>query len=246
MQRTKRKAERKFVAEGWHALDEALLSDFHIVLVAVLKEHMSYPDHAGIFRELRFRGIAVKELNNVELKQVSDTVHSQGIVAVVEQRTALLENVLARPSGLLVLADRVADPGNMGTMIRTCDWFGVDALFLSEDCVDPYNEKVVRSTSGSIFHLPLIENVSTKEIIPLLKQHGYRTLATSGSATLPFRKAKYGERTLLIFGNEAEGISDETQALADDTISIPGRGKAESLNVGIACGIILSHVSNID
>lgn len=242
-QRKIRDAERKFIVEGWKSLDDALHSEYRILLVATTAEHVNDPGHSEVFRILRSRKIAIKELNSTELKQSSDTVHSQGVVAIAEQRTVSLGDAMTAAARLLVLADRVADPGNLGTMIRTCDWFSVDAFLLSVGCVDAYNEKVVRSTSGSIFHIPVVESILTKDAIPLLKKNGYRVFATAGDAKLSFNQAKYGEKNLLIFGNEASGISEDTRSLADDIICIPRQGKAESLNVGVACGVILSHLS---
>ncbi len=243
-QRKVRDSEKKFLIEGWKSLEDALRSEHRILFVAAAGESMNDPDHLEIFRDLKSRRMVVRELTGTEMKNVSDTVHSQGVVAVVEQGRVTLEGVLAMPSRLLVIADRVADPGNMGTMIRTCDWFGVDALLLSVGCVDAYNEKVVRSTSGSIFHIPIIENIETARTTHLLKEKGFRVFATAGDAPSSFTQMHYGEKNVLIFGNEASGISDEIRLLADDVLSIPKRGKAESLNVGVACGIILSHVSN--
>ncbi len=240
--RKTRESERKFIVEGWKSIRDALRTSRRIVLAAAAGESLEDPDHSDVLGELRVRQIQLKQLSGIELKQVSDTVHSQGIIAVVEQKNFTLDEILERPVQLLVLADRIADPGNLGTMIRTCDWFGVDALLMSVECVDAYNEKVVRSTSGSIFHVPLVNSVKTNESILKLRHRGFKVFATSGGGESSFQRVGYGEKNLVIFGNEGSGIPGETQSLADDVICIPGRGKAESLNVGVACGIILSHL----
>lgn len=238
--------EKKFVIEGWKTVQDALRSGFRLDFIGVTKTFLDDPEYRAIIREVRTHGIALKELSDVELKQVCDTVHAQGIVALAQQKSRTLDEVLASPAHLVVLADHIADPGNLGTMIRTCDWFSADALVLSEGCVDLYNEKVVRSTAGSIFHIPVVEHTDVHEVITKLGRKGFKIFATAGEAKVSYRDAEYGEKNLIIFGNESSGIGKETRQLADETISIPRKGKAESLNVGVSTGIILSHIANSD
>lgn len=239
-----RDREKKFVIEGWKPLRDALSSDVGIDFVAVTHQYTENPDYRSFFDEIDSRGIELKQLTDAELKQVSDTVHAQGVIALIEQRTWTVDEILSKHSTLIVLADRIADPGNMGSMVRTCDWFGADALILSEGCVDLHNEKVVRSTSGSIFHVPLVEHADTHAVLAKLRTLGFWTVATAGDAKAMYTESKYGERNLIIFGSEASGVHVETRKLVDSIVSIPRYGKAESLNVGVACGIVLSHLRN--
>lgn len=239
-----RDREKKFVIEGWKPLKDVLNSGFQVDYVAMTHRYKENPDYRSFINDIDSRGIELKELTDVELRQVSDTVHAQGVIAVIEQKTWTLDEILAGRSTLLVLADRIADPGNLGTMVRTCDWFGADALILSEGCVDLHNEKVVRSTSGSIFHIPLADHVDTVAVLSRLKKLGFWILATAGEAKTSYTEAKYGEKNVIIFGSEAGGVHIDTRRLADEVVGIPRRGKAESLNVGVACGIILSHLRN--
>ncbi len=236
-----RDREKKFVIEGWKPLRDALSSDFRIDFVAVTQRFKENPDYQSLINDINSRGIELKELTEIELKQVSETVHAQGVIAIIEQRTRTLDEILSSHSTLLVLADRIADPGNLGTMVRTCDWFGADALILSEGCVDLHNEKVVRSTSGSIFHVPMVEHADTSAVLAKLKTLGFWTVATAGDAKSTYSEAKYGKKNLIIFGSEASGIHVATRKLVDSVVRIPRYGSAESLNVGVACGIILSH-----
>jgi TrmH family RNA methyltransferase len=237
-----REREKKFVIEGWKSLRDALNSDFQIEFVVMKREDAEDPDYASFVRDIQKHGIELKNGSDIELNQVSNTVHTQGVVALLRQKTRIVDDILTADSSLVVFADRVADPGNLGTMVRTCDWFGVDCLMLSEGCVDLYNEKVVRSTSGSVFHLPVVEKSVTNATFSLLKNRGFQITATSGDANQSYADAKYEAKNAIVFGSEANGVLLDTKRLADVVVSIPKYGKAESLNVGIACGIVLSHL----
>ena len=141
---------------------------------------------------------------------------------------------------LIVACDHINDPGNLGTILRTCDWFGVDAVLLSEGCVSVYNEKVVRATSGSIFHLKVFENLELKTAISHLQSESFKLIATALDGK-PLGSKTLHEKSVLILGSEAHGVNPDILRQVDEVLSIPRFGKAESLNVGIACGIFLSN-----
>jgi TrmH family RNA methyltransferase len=243
-QKKVREHEKKFIVEGWKSLREALDSDFRIEFVAITRECWDNPDYGSLMRNIESRRIDLKTLTSVQLNQASDTVHAQGVLAVILERRRTLDEVMAKNPALIVFADRIADPGNLGTIVRTCDWFGVDVLILSEGCVDLYNEKVIRSTSGSIFHIPVVQNAGAVAVLSQLKSRGFRITATAGDAKESYTDVKSKERNVIILGNEAGGIQAESRRLADRVVGIPRLGKAESLNVGIACGVILAHLRN--
>ncbi|HEY5614505.1 MAG TPA: RNA methyltransferase, partial [Bacteroidota bacterium] len=163
--------EKKFLLEGWRPLEEALKSDWRIELIAALPSQNT--EHRALLEKAKKKAIHVKELSEKELGQVSSTVHSQGVVAVVRQREYRIEEVLSKQANSIVALDAVNDPGNLGSIIRSCDWFGVDALLLGEGCVELYNEKVVRSTAGSIFHIPAIEEVELPVALSKARKSGY-------------------------------------------------------------------------
>lgn len=243
-QKKVRDREKKFMIEGWKSLKDALNSDFRIDLVAVLRRQAENPEYRSFIDDMNSREVIWKELTEVELKQVADTVHAQGVIATIDQRTRIIDDILATGPTLVVVADRIADPGNLGTMVRTCDWFGANALVMSEGCVELYNHKVVRSTSGSIFHLPVVEHTDLHTVLNRLRVAGFRCFATSGDSGKSYVNAEYGEKNAIIIGNEAGGIHTELMKLADAVVGIPRRGKAESLNAGVACGILLAHLRN--
>lgn len=237
-----RQQEKRFLLEGWRALREALNAGVRIHLVAVLPRFLDDPDYAKIIEEIRERNIELKELSEAELKSVSETVHAQGVIAIVDiVATGLTERTLRRAS-LIVAADAITDPGNLGSIVRTCDWFGVDILLLGKGSVELHNEKVVRSTVGSLFNLTVVENVDLSQTLPDLKRVGFSVIAVSGDGDVSYDKVEFEAKGVFLFGSEAHGVSQAVRSLSDTVIKIPKRGRAESLNVGVACGIILAHI----
>ncbi|MEK6565945.1 MAG: RNA methyltransferase, partial [Bacteroidota bacterium] len=134
------------------------------------------------------------------------------------------------------------DPGNLGSIVRCCDWFGVDALLLSQGCVELHNEKVVRSSTGSLFHVQVVEDVDCSDVLHQLKKQSFAIIATAGDAPSEYTKIDPARKICLIFGSEAHGVSKEVHKTADLIVKIPKFGQAESLNVGVTCGIILAHL----
>jgi len=238
-----RDLEHKFLLEGWRPLRDALHSSFRIEFIAVLAEASQKPEHRPFLSLARERGILIKEIKEIQLKQISDAVHSQGVIALVVQQTEPFDAKSIQPAHLLVACDRISDPGNLGTILRTCDWFGADAVLLSEGCVSLYNDKVIRSTAGSIFHLRVFENIDLDIVLPNLKSEGFKVIATAlNGKTL--KSYSLPEKVVLLLGNEAQGVNLQLIQQADAVVSIPRYGQAESLNVGIACGIFLEHWRN--
>lgn len=245
-QKKVRQAERKFLLEGWRALKDGLNSGFVIESVNVLPRFLEDSDYATILGEVRGRHIPLKELSEVELKQISETVHAQGVIAVVRKKDQELSDRLLKQSATIVGADGVSDPGNVGSLLRTSDWFGADLVLLGTGCVELYNEKVVRSTVGSLFHLPIVENVDLVSEAAELKRLGFKVAVLSGDGKTEYQNAEWGKRNFVILGNEAHGVSKEIRSAADSVVRIPRFGRAESLNVGVACGIILAHVKSLE
>ena len=239
-----REIEGKFIVEGWRPVKDALNAGIQLDTVAVTPKYLENPDYRSLLDEIEKRRITLKELSEIELHQVSDTVHAQGVIAIAHQRKTTLGNVLSTGPSLIVYADRIADPGNLGSIVRTCDWFGVDALLLSEGCVELYNEKVVRSTAGSIFHIPIIEQLESEHVLPQLKETGFSIIATSGDSKINYTGIEYKKMNVLVFGSEANGVRQDLRHLADEVVCIPQTGKAESLNVSVSCGIMLANLRN--
>jgi TrmH family RNA methyltransferase len=190
----------------------------------------------------RKRDAEVIEINESEVKALSDTVHSQGVFCVVRQKQFDIEFLMQKKPNFIVMVEAGQDPGNLGTLIRTCDWFGVDAIILSTGNVDLYNPKVLRATMGSIFHVPIIENINLHLFLSEIKKMGYHVFAADVGGGLPYFQAEFIKPVALILGNENRGISKENLQLVDKTICIPAFGKAESLNLASAAAVLIGHI----
>lgn len=139
----------------------------------------------------------------------------------------------------VVILDRIQDPGNLGTIIRTSDAAGALGLILLEGCVDAFSPKVVRASMGSLFHLPVVQEISPEEALTWCYRNGYEPAATALKGAANLYKTDLSKKMAYILGNEANGVSEELQAAAETRLFIPMEGMAESMNVAMAAGIIL-------
>jgi TrmH family RNA methyltransferase len=228
-------AERRFVVEGPQAVREALAAGGLIELFYEPGRHDDLVDGA------RTAGAVVTEVTAAVLAAMADTVTPQGLVAVASLLDVDLES-LAQPRLVAVLAS-VNDPGNAGTVIRTADAAGADAVVLTSGSVDPHNSKCVRATAGSLWHLPVVSGPALEDVVRRLKSDGVQVLATSGVGSDDLDaltdSGALVEPTAWLFGPEAAGLSDEAIALADRVVRIPMRGRAESLNLSAAAAVCL-------
>lgn len=241
-QKKVRDHERKFVLEGWRALEEALVSDFEIEYVGVSTHVVEHNQYTQMLEKIAVDNILIKRFRELEMRQVTDTVHSQGVFALLRQKAFTLETILTKDNALIMIFDTISDPGNLGTMIRSCDWFGVDGIILGKGCVDLYSEKVIRSTAGSIFHIPIIQNADLPVLLSKLKKEGFQIIALSADGQEQIDELKFAQKSCLVVGSEAHGLQETVKEKVDTIAKVPKFGKAESLNAGVACGIALSWV----
>ena len=178
--------------------------------------------------------IKIYQMRNDLFSQLSSTENTQGVIAVSN-----INNSINDINGdFYLLCDKVQDPGNLGTIIRTAHAAGVNAIILTKGTVDIYNDKTIRSTMGSIFYTPIIYD-NDLSLLKKLKDEGFSLVATSLEESKNFFDEDLSGKVILSVGNEGNGISEEIFALADKKVKIPMPGGAESLNVGIATSIIL-------
>jgi TrmH family RNA methyltransferase len=180
---------------------------------------------------------------------LSDTVTPQGIVAVARATRADLASVLARQPQLLAVLVGVSDPGNAGTVIRTADAVGADAVVLTGHTVDPYNPKCIRACAGSLFHLPVVPAADTLAAVSEVRAAGVTVLATTlddaeDLESAPVQRALAGPVAWL-FGNEAHGVPAGVLAQADVRVRIPIHGHAESYNLAAAAAICLYATARV-
>lgn len=184
-------------------------------------------------------GASVVEVDDAELSSLTDTVTPQGLVAVCHAASPSLEDVVAAAPRLVVVCAQVRDPGNAGTVIRCADAFGADAVVLTQGSVDMYNPKTVRASVGSIFHLPVVAEVSLEQATDALKAAGLTVVAADGSGTRTLLDLDLTTPIAWVFGNEAWGLPEEDLARADVVAKVPMWGSAESLNLSTAAAVCL-------
>lgn len=237
-----RHQEKQFIVEGVRLCQEALRSDFGIEAAFVNKDFQQTPRWQEFEGILRRKQIPVTVLENANFKKLSDTEHPQGILLVVQQPEVAFAH--SRAADFVVLLEGIRDPGNLGSIIRSADWFGADAVVLSHDCVDPYNPKVLRSTMGSIFHVPILQPDDLKEFIADLRKADVLIVSTSPRAAKDLETCQISKPIALILGGETGGVSPASMKSAHLTVRIRKFGKAESLNVAQAGAVLLHHIAN--
>jgi TrmH family RNA methyltransferase len=243
LQSKKHREERGvFLVEGFRLVGEAVASDFEIVEAFHTASFLRAPSASPLVRRLEQRGIPVRVVAERDLDAFADTVHAQGIAAVARCRTRAVGEILTagESPSVIVALDGISDPGNAGSIIRTADWFGVDGVLLGRSGVELYNPKVVRGTMGGVFHLPIADDADLPAALSLARARGYTVYVTSADGEAHVDRIRYAHRALLVFGNEAWGVSDQVRAMADVRLAIRRYGAAESLNVAVASGIVLS------
>ncbi len=225
-----------FLVEGRRLLREVLASDLTVdtVLVDVATNPLDESD-ASVISERR---ISLVELSPAAFASVSDTVTSQGVAAVA--KIPLRPERETTPSPIQVAFDGVADPGNLGTLLRSAEAFGVTSVCCGTGTVDPYSPKVVRASMGGLFHLSVSMEPTRDYVLRFLEEHeDGQVAAASADAKIPCHEVDFGKPTLILIGSEASGISDEVAQLATVSVRIPMVGRAESLNAAMAGSILL-------
>lgn len=221
-----REKAKAFLIEGPHIIEEAAKANAPIIEIIVTED----TDFSGyLFKDTP----TVYTVTEKVMKELTDTETPQGILAVCEIHESTLPE-----KGKFILLDAIQDPGNLGTIIRTADSAGYDGVLLGNGTVDLYNSKVLRSTQGSLFHIP-IRKVALQTVIKDFTEAGVSIFATEVSGGTPYNKLVGIEHYALIMGNEANGVSKEFQDLAHEKVYIPIYGGAESLNVAVAAGILM-------
>ena len=241
MRRKDRHIERRFLVEGPQAVSEGLRRPGTVIEVIIADDSL---DH---YRELLDTAsnagarLAVASARAVD--DLAGTVTPQGLVAVCQMVDVPAVEALAGSPRLAVLCDQVRDPGNLGTVIRSADAFGADAVLVSRDSVDVYNAKTVRATTGSLFHLLLAIGVDLAEAVTLARESGLQVFGADAAAANKInhlaQSGELAEPTMWVMGNEAWGLPPEHQSLLDQLVALPLYGRAESLNLSTAAAVFL-------
>lgn len=233
-QKKYRDEENKFIIEGIRFVEEGIKAGDieHIFYSQKLLETRGSERILGMHS-------SIHEVSDAVLKELCDTENPQGVAAIANKRKWHIEDI---KNGFFVICDGVQDPGNMGTIIRTCDAAGVGAVGIIRGSVDMYNPKTLRSTMGSIFHLPVIMYENFETIAEDLLSKGYNLYGASLNTESYIYDCNFKDKTAVVIGNEANGIPEKHMDMCTHRVKIPMAGTAESLNAAVASAVIIYEV----
>ncbi len=228
-----------FLLEGPQGLKE--LSHFPEIVHEIFVTESAAKRYSDELARLQESKVKIEVVSEKTMEKLSETQTPQGVVAVVHQQHIELNDLIEAKPRLTVILDRVQDPGNAGTILRVADAAGCDGVILSRESVDVYNGKTVRSTAGSLLHVPVAINVELPEAISQLKETGVQVFLADaqGEKLNELGSEVLSKPTAWIFGNEAGGVDSSLRPLVDRVVSIPIYGSAESLNLATAAAICL-------
>jgi TrmH family RNA methyltransferase len=237
-QRSARAESGLFLVEGPQAVREVLAAGSGLV-TALYCTPEAHARHADLVAAAAGEGLAVELASDAALTAMADTRTPQGILAIARQTPARVRTVF-EGARLAAILDEVQDPGNAGAVLRAADAAGAAAVALTSGSVDPYNPKVVRSTTGSLFHVAVATGASVADAVEAAHAAGLQVLAADmAGEPLPALGEALAHPTAWLFGNEARGLSQAARRLADRTVAVPIYGAAESLNLATAAAVCL-------
>lgn len=227
-----RTKQKMFIVEGFRFVEEALKSDFEVVHLFIEEASIDKCDSYSVLDSI-YEGSNVYKVSTTIIKILAETESPQGILAVVKMK----DKEVNFDDGFYVLLDRLQDPGNVGTIIRSAHAGGAKGVILS-GTVDLYNEKTLRATMGSVFNIPIIID-NDLSVFNLLKTNGFKAVGTSLDTDKNYYDINLKDKAIIVVGNEGKGISEELLNSCDELIKIPMPGGAESLNAAVAASIMI-------
>lgn len=233
-----RKAAGQFVAEGLQCAREALVSTSGPKIETL---YVTNNGHSKVEELADLSAFNIVTVSDEVMKEMSETITPQGILAVCTIPQANLGAIALNGSRRFIYLSEVQDPGNAGTILRSADAFAMDAVITSPGSVDMYSPKVVRSTAGSLWHIPVYESVALTEVLAM----GVKAFSLGADGSKNLNQYEMSGDTLAVFGNEARGLSTGQNVESIDVVSIPMPGNAESLNLSAAASIVMYHLSNM-
>ena len=225
-----RDLEGKYLLEGVKPLEDALNQGIDVECIFVREETE---------KDIAATGFEVQaiELEKTLFDELSNTETSQGIIAVVKKKPQDCFGFMG--PGTAVILDRLQDPGNIGTIIRTAEAAGCSAVLAVKGTGDIYSPKVVRSAAGSVLRMPVYEGLEPEDAVRICKEAGRKIAVSCLEGAEDYREAALDENTAIVIGNEGRGVSSEFISLADIKVKIPMKGEIESLNAAVAAGILM-------
>ena len=237
-ERRHRRREGAFVVRGvqpvWQAVEAR--ADIEVLIVA---PRLLRGPAAGMVAEQEARGVRVARLSAELFGRIGDRDSPAGLAAIVRKRAAALGELAVRPDSVFAALHEVANPGNLGTIIRTADAAGSAGVILVGQCTDPYDPAAVKASMGAIFSVPIAAVATPAEFLNWCREHGIALAVTSGSASGSLWETALPQPLAILFGSEGVGLPEELLAAGDLRLRIPMTGTAESLNLAVAVGVLL-------
>lgn len=229
--------------EGIRIIVEAVEQQVEIQRIIVGESFTNTSNHKEILQAIQNKGFEITNVSDEVFRSISLKEGPQGISAVVRQNWTPISSITKQVTGLWVCLWEVADPGNLGTILRTMDAVNATGLILAGNCTDPYDPSAIRASMGAVFTKTLVKSNLT-EIVELIKKNSIFTVGTSDSASVHYREFDYPENMMLLMGSERQGIPQELQNVCNELVRIPMLGSCDSLNLAVATGIVLYEILN--
>lgn len=236
-----RNKEKKYLAEGLRTVELAVEYGAEIESVFLSESFLKDSINLDFISKLEER-TRVYSISNELFKNIAGTENSQGITSVIKMKEINLTDFNEEIHKKIIILDRLQDPGNLGTIIRTSDAAGFDMIIMTKGCVDVYNPKVVRSAMGSMFYMDIV-NGTQEEILEKMKENNVQIISSFLRTDNFFNEISYNEKCALVVGNEANGICEFWIDNSDLLVKIPMVGKAESLNVAISAALLMYQIN---
>ena len=232
-----------FVVEGVRLVEEAAESDWVVETCIYTTDALQNMRVRDVITHLESKNCHMVEVPLALYDKITDTKEPQGIMGIVKKYAYVITDVLAsEQKPFLIVLDELQDPGNVGTMIRTAVAAGCTGILLTKGCTDVFSNKAVRSSMGSIFHVPIVEGLATNEVLAFADEHGIEILATSLESSNVYFKVDFTKPVAIVFGNEGNGVNARFLEHAQERLYIPLLGHVESLNVAASAAVILYEV----
>jgi TrmH family RNA methyltransferase len=235
-----RNEERIFIAEGVHSLKEAVSVNSYPLKEIVVEKGVSES-----LQSILPDGVPIYECSEKAMRVISTEENPQGVLVLCHKKDPVLEDLPEHFCDVMLYLDRIADPGNLGTIIRTAAWFDIGVIILSPRCVDPLSTKVIRASVGSIFRIVIFQSIEPESLVQFAQRNGYKLIATVPKGGIPVHRWKRSGKDILLLGQESVGLSNDIKKCADENISIGGKGNVQSLNLAVATAIILYEISKM-
>jgi RNA methyltransferase, TrmH family len=237
-----RRREGVFVVEGIAPVWQAVDAGAPVEQLLVAPELLGASPAAEMVADQEARGVRVVRLTAPLYARLSDRDGPSGLAAIVRTQTRSLDELDLDPKSFVVAAHEPANPGNLGTIVRTAEAFGAGGLVVSGPGADPYAPQAVKASMGSLFHLPVARADTIEEVLDWAAGRGVATVTTSARAETTLDEAILRPPLLIVLGPERTGLSAEQLARGDHVVRIPMAGHATSLNLAVAAGILIHDV----